>query len=179
MELCDIESIRWRVIGMDPGYATTGPRAFAAAVQAFKLNTEGGPEQHCVIVNTSDNQGRHWVTCVMSRNAQQEVTVVVYEPLCNDTQTGCIKQELEGIGVVPVVVVLGWQQDGWQCGYFCLWVLFMWHRRADPTPVANELETRTVPEVVDQVLPKCLPLANGGVCLPTWATRQPDGYSAT
>ena len=62
----------------------------------------------------------------MTHLSQGHVRVVVYEPLSTADHTTLITTGLTRLRITHQVVVLGWQQDGWRCGYLCLYVYYLW-----------------------------------------------------
>ena len=91
------------------------------------------PGIHTAIVNTEAQRaasgGVHWVFLFWEKSldisGDMQVEVAVYEPCARSMCTGLMRllQE-ESAWHIREVECLGWQRDGWTCGYLALFAVF-------------------------------------------------------
>ena len=85
-----------------------------------------------VMMNTGSSKhprvedGYHWVwAAFLLCETDEEMLVSVQDPLSSTTLCRGIRDSLDypGSNIAYQEVALRWQQDGWRCGYFCLYAM--------------------------------------------------------
>ena len=74
--------------------------------------------RHIFIVNSDDRKGLHWFLCAINcRVPVWAFKVHIWEPLCGNSLVRPMLKCLQSKGVAAHAQALGFQEDGWSCGY--------------------------------------------------------------
>lgn len=127
---------------------------YTSIAQMVECSRHGGDAMHIAIANTDNKEGMHWVV-VMWQHINNTTNIMVVDPLQHIGQgTITVKQYLmvtllaSGWSTNDLhidVQALGWQMDGWGCGYYCCY--YVGH-------LVNHRATRLTPDYKPPA-PKC------------------------
>ena len=75
-------------------------------------------QRHIFLVNSDDREGLHWFLCAIDFKVQVwAFKVHIWEPLCGNSLVRPMLRRLRSQGVAAHARALGFQEDGWSCGY--------------------------------------------------------------
>ena len=75
-------------------------------------------QRHIFIVNSEDREGLHWFLCAIGCKVPiWAFKVHIWEPLCGNSLVRPMLRRLQSKGVAAHARALGFQEDGWSCGY--------------------------------------------------------------
>ena len=75
-------------------------------------------QRHIFIVNSDDCEGLHWFLCPIDCKVPVwAFKVHIWEPLCGNSLVRPMLRRLQSKGVAAHARALGFQEDGWSCGY--------------------------------------------------------------
>ena len=75
-------------------------------------------QRHIFIVNSDDREGLHWFLCAIDCKVPiWAFKVHIWEPLCGNSLVRPMLRRLQSKGVAAHAQALGFQEDGWSCGY--------------------------------------------------------------
>jgi hypothetical protein len=93
------------------------------------------------IINVDDNEsaGIHWILALVSIKGRRDMQVELYDPLPRRMAINLAHMEATFTKMIPEATLhiksLGYQDDGWRCGYFCLWwalwIIYLVQRKED------------------------------------------------
>ena len=79
--------------------------------------------RHMFIVNSDDREGLHWFLCAIDCKVPVwAFKVHIWEPLCGTSLVRPMLKRLQSKGVAAHARALGFQEDGWSCGYQSLYL---------------------------------------------------------
>jgi hypothetical protein len=128
--LCSVDL--FRLYSFFRPYNPTEPRLhLGVSIQEFVQQTSG----HW-IVNVNPKGCSHYVVA-----SRMDNLITIYDPL-KKKQTAALvrainqmKKKSKESKLQVQSIALGWQTNGWECGIFCLWILFLLEARSDPLPI--------------------------------------------
>ena len=75
-------------------------------------------QHHIVTVNSDEREGLHWFLCAIGcKVLVWAFKVHIWEPLCGNSLVRPMLRRLQPKGVAAHARALGFQEDGWSCGY--------------------------------------------------------------
>ena len=78
----------------------------------------GWRRRHILIVNSDDREGLHWFLCAIDcKDPIWAFKLHIWEPLCGNSLIRPMLRRLQSKGVATHARALGFQEDGWSCGY--------------------------------------------------------------
>ena len=78
----------------------------------------GWCRRHTIIVNSDDREGLHWFLCAMDCTPPIWAFIVwIWEPLGGTSLIQPMVRRLRARQVIVHAKALGFQKDGWTCGY--------------------------------------------------------------
>ena len=109
--------------GLKP-VTVTHPKVLAATIggrnkrTGFQVDICNNRRPNLPRLERTTGNGSHWVTALWTPCQPPTHDVWVFEPRSDSGLLDSIKADLPDARICR----LGWQFDGWQCGYFCLWM---------------------------------------------------------